>query len=460
MVISVKNLTTVIDCCLPTAGVGTILCCQLEGAQSILQNNVVYSVPTLADLPDPTANTGRFIYVNDINEYRYSNCYVWTADFDTTVEAYANVLWTWGSNLNGVLGTGNSNATSRSSPGTTAGGGITWCQIGGIGYIANALKTDGTLWTWGSNNYGELGDNSKVNRSSPGTTAGGGTDWCQVSGGIQHTAAVKTDGTLWTWGCNGQGRLGDNSSVNRSSPGTTAGGGTTWCQVSLGNIHSAAVKTDGTLWTWGYNGSGRLGDNSISTKSSPVTTAGGGTTWHQVSLGNIHSAAVKTDGTLWTWGYNGGGQLGDNSTLARSSPGTTVGGGTTWCQVRSGISHNAAIKTDGTLWTWGCNSCGKLGNGFTATLRSPGTTAGGGTNWCQVSGGNSNTAAVKTDGTLWTWGSNVLGQLGNNSITNRSSPGTTAGGGTNWCQVSAGLTGAGDGSNTAAITADQKGFIV
>ena len=189
MVISVKNLTEVIDSRLPTAAEGSSKCCQLEGAQNILQNNVVYSVPTLADLPDSTLNTGRFIYVQDINQYRYSNCFAWTSAFDTTVGEYADVLWTWGCNASG-----------------------------------------------------QLGDNTEVSRLSPGVTAGSGTTWCQASAGFSHTSAVKTDGTLWTWGLNTSGQLGDNSTVNRQSPGTTAGGGTTWCQVSGGDAHTAAIR--------------------------------------------------------------------------------------------------------------------------------------------------------------------------------------------------------------------------
>ena len=152
----------------------------------------------------------------------------------------------------------------------------------------------GQLYTWGSNINGMLGDNSAVNRSSPGTTAGGGTTWCQVSINRAHTAAVKTDGTLWTWGSDYSGMLGRGTPASRSSPGTTAGGGTTWCQVSTGSIHTAALKTDGTLWTWGCNATGQLGDNTIASRSSPGTTAGGGTTWFQVSGGGAHTIALST----------------------------------------------------------------------------------------------------------------------------------------------------------------------
>jgi len=208
-----------------------------------------------------------------------------------------------------------------------------------------------TLWTWGFNAFGNLGDNTTVNKSSPITTVAGGTNWKQVACGYYHTAAIKTDGTLWTWGQNKYGMLGDNTNVTKSSPVTTVAGGTNWKQVAGGYRHTAAIKTDGTLWTWGFNSNGQLGDNTAVNKSSPVTTAGGGTNWKQVAGGYRHTAAIKTDGTLWTCGYNYYGNLGDGTTVDKSSPVTTAGGGTNWKQVACGYRHTAAIKTDGTLWT-------------------------------------------------------------------------------------------------------------
>ena len=204
------------------------------------------------------------------------------------------------------------------------------------------LISDGTLWTWGSNGSGRLGDGTTVSKSSPETTAGGGTNWKQVACGALTTAAIKTDGTLWTWGSNGSGRLGDGSTTARSSPGTTAGGGTTWKLVACGTTHTAGIKTDGTLWTWGGNTYGQLGDGATVSKSSPGTTAGGGTNWKQVYCGDDHIVAIKTEGTLWTWGKNHVGQLGTGDTTSRSSPGTTVSTVTTWKTI-SGYNHTAAI---------------------------------------------------------------------------------------------------------------------
>ncbi len=310
--------------------------------------------------------------------------------------------------------------------------------------IADQLITP-ELWVWGRGIEGQLGDDTATNKSTPVTTFAGGSNWKQVSGGTYHTAAIKTDGTLWTWGYNANGELGINDTTSRSTPVTTFAGGTNWKQVSGGGYHTAAIKTDGTLWTWGYNLYGQLGTNDGTNRLTPVTTFAGGTNWKQVSSGVIHSAAIKTDGTLWTWGYNLYGHLGINDTTDRSTPVTTFAGGTNWKQLSAGGYHTAAIKTDGTLWTWGRNAYGELGDNTGTNRSTPVTTFAGGTNWKQLSAGGAHTAAIKTDGTLWTWGYNLYGHLGINDTTNRSTPVTTFSGGTNWKQVSAG------GYHTAAI---------
>ena len=359
-------------------------------------------------------------------------------------------LWTWGSN-SGNLGDGTT--VDKSSPVTTVAGGTNWKQVA-CGSQTAAIKTDGTLWTWGYNLFGQLGDNTSVTKSSPVTTIAGGTNWKQVSCGTYHTAAIKTDGTLWTWGYNLYGGLGDNTAVSKLSPVTTVAGGTNWKQVACGDNHTSAIKTDGTLWTWGINSSGQLGDGTTVDKSSPVTTVAGGTNWKQVACGS-QTAAIKTDGTLWTWGGNGFGQLGDNTVVAKSSPVTTVAGGTNWKQVACGGYYIAAIKTDGTLWTWGINNSGRgvaygqLGDGTSINRSSPVTTVTGGTNWKQVAAGFYHTAAIKTDGTLWTWGNNPYGALGDSTTVNKSSPITTVAGGTNWKQVGC------SASHTAAISESE-----
>jgi alpha-tubulin suppressor-like RCC1 family protein len=304
--------------------------------------------------------------------------------------------------------------------------------------IAGQLITP-ELWTWGSGTSGQLGDNTATTRTTPATTFAGGANWKQVAaGGAVHIAAIKTDGTLWTWGNNGNGRLGDNTIINRSTPVTTFAGGTDWKQVAGGGSHTSAIKTDGTLWTWGFNTTGQLGDNDTTQKLTPVTTFAGGTDWKQVTCGQNHTAAIKTDGTLWTWGNGTSGQLGNNTATNRSTPVTTFAGGANWKQVAGGYTHTAAIKTDGTLWTWGTNTNGQLGNNTGTQRNTPVTTFAGGTNWKQVAAVGAHTAAIKTDGTLWTWGRNTTGQLGINNTTDRNTPVTTFAGGTNWKQVAGG----------------------
>jgi alpha-tubulin suppressor-like RCC1 family protein len=305
-----------------------------------------------------------------------------------------------------------------------------------------AVKTDGTLWTWGSGAYGTLGSGSTVNRSSPQTTTLAGTDWTKVSAGDRFSAAIKSDGVMYTWGRNNRGQLGSGTTTNRSSPvsifGTVINN---WTQIACGYEHALGIAATGLLYSWGSGAQGALGSDSTASRSSPVTVAGGGTNWIVISAGTSFSAGLKSDGTMWTWGLNTSGQLGDNSTTARSSPQTVAGagsGGTNWKAVSLGDTHAAAIKTDGTLWTWGLNTSGQLGDGSTTNRSSPQTTAGAGLNWVRTHSGWDASSGIKADGTLWTWGLNTSGELGIGTTTNRSSPGTVVPNYTNWKFVAMG----------------------
>jgi alpha-tubulin suppressor-like RCC1 family protein len=351
-------------------------------------------------------------------------------------------LWSWGGNGYGQLG--DNTSTQRNTPVTTFAGGANWKQVVCGRFHSAGIKTDGTLWTWGRNNGGQLGDNTTTQRNTPVTTFAGGTNWKQVSGGFlaSHTTAIKTDGTLWIWGSNNVGQIGDNTITNRLTPVTTFAGGTNWKQVSSNLGTTGAVKTDGTLWMWGgaidFDYTGQLGNNlsglSGNRRSTPITTFVGGTNWKQISCGAYQTAAVKTDGTLWVWGTNGYGTLGDNTSTQRNTPVTTFAGGTNWKQVAAGDAVTSGIKTDGTLWTWGQNFFALLGNNSSSNSLTPVTTFAGGTNWKQIAVSN-NAIAIKTDGTLWTWGRNAYGEQGINSSGGRSTPVTTFAGGTNWKQV-------------------------
>lgn len=356
------------------------------------------------------------------------------------IDQFAMTGSLWGVGLNATYGQlGDNTVTNRSSPVQTVAGGTNWKQVASGPYISAAVKTDGSLWTWGINNAGSLGDNTLVTKSSPVQTISGGTNWVQVSVGNRCVAAVKTNGSLWLWGNNTNGQIGDNSILTRSSPVQTVAAGTNWQEVAFATSTAAALKTNGTLWLWGLNGYGQLGDNSTSNKSSPVQTVSGGTNWSSIFGGRNHFAGLKTDGTLWLWGYNNYGQLGDNSIANKSSPVQTIASGTGWKQLSGGEFHTLAIKTDGTLWLWGRNNYGQLGNNGTTNYSSPIQTVAGGTNWKQAAAGGHHNSAVKTDGTLWLWGRNDSAQLGTNDVNPRSSPVQSVAGGNNWKNTNASL---------------------
>ena len=382
----------------------------------------------------------------DIEDYFISDS--WLLD-----QYIGDVLWGWGLN-NAALG--NNNTTSSSTPVTTFSGGTNWKSVvcnrtfgTSNGHVV-ALKTDGTLWVWGSS---VSGTNDTNTRTTPVTTFAGGNNWKSITTGYNHSAAIKTDGTLWVWGTNNNGQLGINNTIGRSTPVTTFAGGTNWKSVACGYNSTAAIKTDGTLWTWGLNSYGFLGINISGTttgRTTPVTTFVGGTNWRQVSA-SFACTAIKTDGTLWVWGYNNTGILGTNDTNNRSIPVTTFAGGNNWKNVSSSTDITSAIKTDGTLWSWGSNTNGQLGDntGAGTDKLTPITTFAGGNNWKSVATGNNHSVAIKTDGTLWVWGANNNGQLGINNTTDKSTPVTTFLGGNNWKSIFS----ANNGNTTFAVTA-------
>lgn len=367
--------------------------------------------------------------------------------------ALQQTLWSFGYNWTGQLGIGVSgyagaNPYNRSSPVQV--GSNYWKAINKAPTQDSnaAIKSDGTLWTWGGINIrGGLGQGISgypgSMRSSP-CQVGSGTNWQLVNiaggGGYAAATALKTDGTLWTWGYNGYGTLGLGNTSDRSAP-AQVGSGTNWAQVSS-TSSVVAIKTDGTMWTWGANYNGNLGLGDTTTRSSPVQV-GALTTWAKASAGIGHIAAIKTDGTLWTFGYNRYGQLGlsDGGTGTNRSSPVQVGSGTDWAMVACGCYHTIAIKTNGTMWTWGKNSItqtvgGALGLGDVNDRSSP-CQVGALTTWSRVSGGYATSAAIKTNGTLWTWGQNSYGQLGlgdSGGGTYRSSP-TQVGALTTWTDI-------------------------
>jgi len=349
--------------------------------------------------------------------------YVGTA-YTFGVVKYSYQLWSIGSGdpqSGGMSGTNTAGGFSSpvQIPGTT------WSEASSSNFFAHALRTDGTLWGWGRNLAGSLGTNQAHNTSVSSPKQIPGTTWSalgQSFGGAYSAKALKTDGTLWSWGYNWYGAMGINQPDNnhRSSP-VQVGSDTTWTSTFSSGYNVIAVKTDGTLWSWGSSSNGACGNNTQGGKIlSPVQVPG--TNWgNSVALNQYAGFATKTDGTLWAWGKNNYGTLGQNNLTEYSSPVQIPG--TTWSKVVGSTQSIMALKTDGTLWGLGNNEKGQLAAGLahdahrSSPVQIPGTT------WNNVFGSGTNGwMASKTDGTLWTWGDNSGGQQGQNDRTNRSSP--------------------------------------
>lgn len=357
-------------------------------------------------------------------------------------------IYAVGYNANQQLSTGDN--LSRSSP-TQVGALTDWNIMSAGVSTTHAIKLNGTLWGWGGNTYGLIGNNDYNTSPSSPVQIGSDTNWSKIGHGQQHIVAIRTDGTMWSWGRNQSGQLGLNSGVSRSSP-TQIGSGTTWLNVAVGTYSTFAVKTDGTLWSWGLNSSGELGQNNRVSTSSPVQI-GALTNWGSVAWGGritmkgANILAVKTDGTLWTSGLGASGANGVNNAINRSSP-IQIGSGTDWNYPMLGgqTADTLAMctKTNGSLWSWGNNFYGQLGQNNTINRSSP-VQLGASTNWAQglnkIHGAwwsGPTIAAVKTDGTLWTWGTNEYGQNGRNLGNVNSSSPVQVGTNTNWNKVNYG----------------------
>lgn len=280
-------------------------------------------------------------------------------------------MWAWG---DGYIGDGT--MITRRSP-VRIGEGSSWCVVeASIGYYALALTNENSLWAWGLNTYGQLGNGTAGEglESKVPIPVGSDADWGMLSAGKKHTVAIKNDKTLWAWGGNWFGQLGDGTGGDKTSAHDShipkkIGSDADWRVVSANGEFTLGIKTGGTLWAWGINQYGQLGDGTNDTKSAPIKI-GDATDWAFVSAGWYHAVAVKNDGTLWAWGANNHGQLGDGTAIDKNIP-VHIGTDTDWDTISAGKDFTLAIKKDGTLWAWGYNNFGQVGDGTTADKLSP-----------------------------------------------------------------------------------------
>ena len=320
----------------------------------------------------------------------------------------------------------------------------------GNGYSL-ALSADGMVYTWGRNEYGQLGNGVTATNSpvpvavkTAGTPMEGKTI-TQLSAKVWYALALASDGTVYSWGFNSWGQLGNGTSGaanNASAPVAVKTAGTpmegkTIVQVAAGATHSLALATDGTIYAWGKNEYGQLGNDSTTNSPVPVAVKTAGTpmdgkTIIQIHAGYEHSLALASDGTVYVWGRNNSGQLGKNDATDAHIPAAvqTLGtpmAGKVIVQLAAGNSQSMALASDGTVYTWGWNQYGQLGNGTTTNSRIPVAVATTGTPLAgktisQIAAGNAHALAMTDDGTVYTWGWNQYGQLGNNSTINSSLP--------------------------------------
>jgi len=334
-------------------------------------------------------------------------------------------VWAWGLNNAGQLGDGTT--TNSSTPVQVSGlAGVTAIVAGNSHNLA--LLSDGTVWAWGDNSSGQLGNGTtSTTATSTPVQVSGLTGITAIAGGGLHSLALKSDGTVWAWGWNGDGQLGATTTescgvVPCSSIPVQVSGLTGVIAVAAGSAHSLALKSDGTVWAWGNNIRGQLGDGSQAQKNAPVQVSGlMGVT--AIAGGGVHSLALLSDGTVWAWGSNFNGQLGNGTSGNISSTPVQVSGlmGVTAIAAAIATDHSFALLSDGTVWAWGNNLSGQLGDGTTIQRLTPvqvssltGVTA--------TTAGDLHGSALLTDGTISSWGGNGNGQLGNGATTNSTTP--------------------------------------
>jgi len=321
-----------------------------------------------------------------------------------------------GQGTSGELGDGTIVAKNTYVP---VGGGHSFVQIEAGNLFATALKADGSAWAWGLGTSGQLGDNTILSKSVPIVVAGSHS-FIYIGASQAAGHAIKVDGSVWSWGSGPSGQLGDGTVANKSSP-VPVVGGHSFIQLAGFTTTVLALKANGEAWSWGSGTLGQLGNNAFGViVSSPVQVVGGHS-FIQVSMGATHGTALKEDGSVWCWGSNSVGQLGNNQSdpgglFNRSSP-VQVVGGHSFIKIDAASAFTMALKADGSAWGWGANVFGQLGQGNTTpqTTSSPVPVAGG-HSFADIGAGHDWCIGVKRDGTIFSWGQNANLQLADNTI--------------------------------------------
>ena len=329
------------------------------------------------------------------------------------------------------------------------------------GAVANGLSNtvSGSVSAWGFNREGELGNGTNTTTypqglDTPGPVSGL-TGVTAIAGGQLHSLALQSDGTVWAWGYNGNGQLGNGTQTDNNTPVQVLGPGgvgyltgVTALAVGGSNLHSLVVKSDGTVWAWGLDNEGELGNGTTFTSFTPVQVLGPGGVGYltgvtALAVGFELSLALQSDGTVWAWGYNGNGELGNGTFTFTDNPTPVqVLGLSGVTAIAGGGFHSLALKSDGTVWAWGYNAGG---NAPVQVLGLSGMTA--------IAGLDLSSLALKGDGTVWAWGSNAVGQLGDGTFTPSNAPVEVLGpGGVGYLTGVTAIAGGGDLTGAVQLT--------
>jgi len=293
-----------------------------------------------------------------------------------------------------------------------------WVKVSAGGRFSLALKSDGTIWSTGRNNLGQLGQGTiDTTPSNVFIQTGTDTDWVNVEAGEAHCLALKRDGTLWSWGNNGNGQLGVGDSIHRSSP-QQIGSDNDWVFISPSGYSSYAIKKDGSIWGWGENFYGNI-DSTRADKADPVKIDGK-SKWRKICGGNAFRMSLRADGTLWACGWNTYGYLGNGNNINSYKP-VQVNNDTDWVDISSGYQFSLALKRNGSIWAWGRNINGQLGQGNVTNLNVP-TKIRTDLDWQKITTGPDFCFAIKKNGTLWGWGWNGFGGLGTGNTNQENIP--------------------------------------
>jgi alpha-tubulin suppressor-like RCC1 family protein len=329
-----------------------------------------------------------------------------------------------GDNTWGQMGTGDlsSPQTARTVLATSTTAAATWKAVAAGGFHTLGIKSDGTLWAWGLNLNGQLGNNESGNgryRDSP-VQIGTAKDWLEIAAGDSHSLArsgTVTTQSLWSWGQNTVGQLGLNNTLSKSIPTkltATATFKAPWLAIAANGSYCLVLQSNGAIYSWGDDSDGQLGQLTSATPLVPTPTLAPGQPAIAIAAGGAHALAIQQDRSLISWGLNDAGQLGLGNLTSTPAP-TQVGLDTDWFAIAAGGSHCLAIKLDRTLWSWGANTDGQLGDGSTNLSNVP-KQIGTNTTWVSVAAGRSHSMAIDISGKLWVWGRNAEGQLGNGTI--------------------------------------------